>query len=172
MNIPDFITILQNVANSLISVEYLLTGIIYIIGIGLLISGLFDLSKFGMGHQGNPEEKIEVILKIFTGSALIFLPSTFAVVKASVFGQDNPLSYTSLKQKNFYDAMKIIMQVAGMIWLSRGVLMIVGEKSRQQKKGFMALTYIAAGTMSMNLEQTRSAVNYTLNALMSLMKQI
>lgn len=67
--------------------------------------------------------------------------------------------------------MKILMQVVGMIWLMRGVLMIVGEKTRQQKN-FMALTYIAAGTMSMNLEMTRSAMNYCLNALMAFMKQI
>jgi uncharacterized membrane protein HdeD (DUF308 family) len=163
---------LENVSDSLISVEYMVTGLIYIIGIGIFLGGLVELSKFGMGHQSDPEEKIEAIIKIFVGSALIFLPTTFAVVKTSLFGQDNPMSYTNLKQRNFYDAMKILMQVAGMIWLSRGVLMIIGEKSKQQKKNFMALTYIAAGTMALNLEQTRSAVNYTLNALMALMKQI
>jgi intracellular multiplication protein IcmC len=162
---------LGNLSSSLISVGYLVKGVMYITGIGVFCGGLVELSKFGMGEQGDPEEKIEAILKILVGSALIFFPSTFEAVKTSFFGQDNPLSYTNLKQRNLYDAMKILMQVVGMIWLMRGVLMIVGEKTRQQKN-FMALTYIAAGTMSMNLEMTRSAMNYCLNALMAFMKQI
>jgi intracellular multiplication protein IcmC len=163
---------LGNLSSSLIDLEYMITGLIYIMGLVIFLGGLVELSKFGMGHQSDPEEKIEAIIRILVGSALIFLPSTFATVRASLFGQDNPMSYFDLKKRNFYDYMKIIMQVAGMIWLSRGVLMIIGEKSKQQQKNFMALAYILAGTMSLNLEQTRSAVNYTLNTLMSLMKQI
>ena len=156
---------LQNVATSLLSVETLVGNIIMLIGIGVLMGGLYDLSVFGMGGYSDPNEKIDAVIKILIGAALIYFPSTLQSVSNTLFGADNPLTYEKNQTRTIYGAAKIIMQLAGIIWVAKGLLMVLHEDRGGQEQSFKAIAYIVAGSLACNMDYTVGVMNYAFSML-------
>lgn len=155
---------LQNLANSLLSLENLAAKILILVGCAVVIGGVYDLAVFGMGRQSDPNEKIDAIVKILIGVALIYLPSSLYTVTSSFFGADNPLTYEQNQTRSVYGAVKIIMQLAGIVWFTRGLLGIMAE-DRGHESSYRSIAYIAAGTCALNLDYTVAALNYAFNVM-------
>lgn len=155
---------LQNLANSFLSLETLAARILVLAGCAVVIAGIYDLAVFGMGRQSDPNEKIDAIVKILIGGALIYLPSSFYTVTASFFGANNPLTYEQNPTRSVYGAVKIIMQLAGIVWFARGLLGVMAE-DRGHESSYRSIAYIAAGTCALNMDYTVEALNYAFNVM-------
>jgi hypothetical protein len=164
LNSLDWVSMLQNLANSFLSLENLAGQILIVVGLGVIIGGVYDLAVFGMSSQADPNEKIDAIVKILIGVALIYLPTSLHTVTTSFFGADNPLTYEKNPTRSVYGAVKIIMQLAGIVWFSRGLLGIMAE-DRGHESSYRSVAYIAAGTCALNLDYTVAALNYAFNVI-------
>ena len=172
MTIPDWITMLENLAFSLVNVEKLVFGIIYLVGLGLLIAGLYGLAAFGMGRHADSDEKFHSIFKILIGALFIFLPSTLKIMNTTLFGQGASLSYETYSGLTLYDAVKILVQVGGIIWFARGTLMLLSHDQSEREKSFKALVYILAGTCALNFNYFVSAVTFMINGIFNYFKSL
>jgi len=168
----DWITMLENLALSLADVEKLLFWVIYLIGIVLVIAGLNGLAAFGMGRNADSDEKFHAILKIFIGALFIAIPKTLKVMNATLFGQGATLSYEEYHGFSLYDAVKILVQIGGIIWFTKGMMMILSHDRSEREKSFKALVYIFAGTCALNFDYFVSAVTFMINGIFKYFKSL
>jgi intracellular multiplication protein IcmC len=168
----DWIKMLENLALSLVDVEKLVFWVIYLIGLVFVIAGLYGLAAFGMGKHANSDEKFHAILKIFIGSLFIAIPKTLKVMNATLFGQGATLSYEDYHGFSLYDAVKILIQIGGIIWFTKGMIMIIGHDRSEREKSFKALVYILAGTCALNFDYFVSAVTYMINGIFNYFKSL
>ena len=154
---PDFIQMLVNLSTSMAKVERLLFYLVYLMGLVILMDGILALSAFGAGRHGGSDGKMPSIVKILVGTAFIYFPSTVDVLSASFFGTDALLSYKPIKPIDEYTAVKAIMQIAGVVWFTRGVLMSIHASEpgpSGYKSPYLPFAYIIAGIASINLDFT------------------
>jgi hypothetical protein len=172
LGIPDFVTMLINFATSMINVEKLVAGSLYLVGAGLLIGGLHGLVVFGMGPHGDQDKKKQAILKIVMGAIFLFLPTSLSIMNVSFFGEGASISYETMGQGTLYDAVKILVQVGGIVWFARGVMLILKPPPSGREKSFKALLYIAAGTCALNFDYFIRVVNFILSDVMDYFKSL
>ena len=172
MGIPDFVTMVKNFASSVVLVESFVFHLLYLVGICLLIAGIYGLAVFGMGAHADHDKKRIALLKIVIGAIFIFLPTTLSVMNTSFFGQGANLSYTEYKGFTLYDAVKIIAQTGGVVWFAHGVLMILKQDQGGREKSFKALVYIIAGTCALNFDYFVTAVSSILTDIMNYFKSL
>jgi len=156
----DLTQILQNVASSMISVEKMLTAIIYVMGVGLIISAIKELKVTGGSHS-DAEEKTKTFLKLMVGAFFVYLPTTFQVFSETFFGQGSVVSFDNYSPISVYSSMKIIIQAAGIIWFARGSMMLYDfDNPSHKEKSYMSFTYIFAGILAINLDASVGSLNY------------
>ena len=165
-----FITMISNLSQSLHPVQVLISGFGYLIGITLFMIAIGKLRKIGDARaSGGGHEKMFVPLAYFLGgSALIFLPSALTVLINTAFGSSSILGYSEFNPYNIYDAMKIVMQTAGLLWFVRGTILLVHSSEAGVQDGPKGLTFLLAGILAMNFEGTIGFLNYVLNYLMNI----
>ncbi len=156
MSIIDLTTILGNLAQSLLSIERLVEGLGYMLGIGFVISGLVRLTKINKYSHDGPSAPLANILG---GAVLIFLPSAANVMSNTFFGTSNILAYANYSRFNFYDSMGVLIQTAGIIWFVRGAVLLVHASEPGKQKGFKGFLFVIAGVFAMNFALTVSALN-------------
>ena len=167
----DFSTIMRNLASSLIDVEHLAIGIFYVVGIGVLIAGVYDLVEFGMMHQSHPIEKLRALTKVSIGALLIYFPSSVQVVSQSLFGENVSLSYQTITSDIIYSSAKVILQLAGFIWFVRGLFMLMtGHEAGERLRHFKGVIYMASGILAANFDYAVSSTNYLMKAVMDFFK--
>jgi hypothetical protein len=138
-------------------VERMLFYLVYVMGLFILMDGILGLSSFGAGRHGGSEGQMPSIVKIVIGTAFIYLPTTIDVLSVSFFGTDALLGYKPIKPIDEYTAVKAIMQVAGVVWFTRGALMSIHASEpgpSGYKSPFLPFAYIFAGIASINLDFT------------------
>jgi hypothetical protein len=162
----DITQILRNLARSLEDVEKLASALVYFIGIGILISAMFDMKTMGVGQHADPDEKMKAFLKLVMGALLVYLPSTIAVFTQTFFGQGSVVSYDNYEPFGIYDVMRIIFRLAGIIWFARGSMMLYNiDAPSHKEKSYMSLTYIFAGILAINIDYAIAGVNYMVNQI-------
>lgn len=164
----DWITMLENIANSLVQVLDLVLGACYLMGLGLMISGIMELKILGMGKSMHATQKHGGFFKLISGVLLLFLPSTLQVMTASFFGVGQILSYNPNPSQNLYSAIKILMQVAGIIWFARGSMMLLEVSEPGKYKSYISMMYIFAGVCAINLDYFIASLTYSLNRLIAI----
>ena len=169
----DLSTIVKNIASSFINVEHLALGIFYVVGIFVLIAGIYDLVEFGMMHQSDPMNKLRAVTKLSIGALLIYLPSSVEVVSQSLFGENVSLSYQTITSDIVLSSAKVILQLAGIIWFVRGLFMLMtGHEAGERLRHFKGVLYIVSGALAANVDYAISSTNYLIKAVMDFFKTL
>lgn len=165
----DLIAIIGNLSQSLLSVQAVVSGLGYLIGILFMIIAISKLKQIGDARaRGSGQHKMFVPLAYFMGgAALIFLPSAVNVLSKTTFGSGNVLQYTNYNPYDVYSAMRVIIQTAGLIWFVRGSVLLVHASEPGVQHGPKGLAFIVAGILAMNFEDTIGMTDYFLTKLMS-----
>ncbi|MFA5959945.1 MAG: type IV secretion protein IcmC [Tatlockia sp.] len=166
MNSTDLVTMIGNLSRSLFSVQSLLTGLAYVIGMLFIMMALSKFNKIAV--KGSYERMLVPIAYILGGSVLLFLPSAYTVLSNTVFGANNILSYAKYNPYDIYSSMGLLIQTAGIIWFIRGCVLLVGASEPQVKHGSKGLLFLFAGVLAMNFQSTIAALNSAMEGLESL----
>lgn len=164
MNI-NIVEIVENVSRSSFSIQHLISGLAYILGILFFITAL---KKFrAIGEEGHGENLFVPLAYLVGGASLIFLPTIYAMVSNTVFGVGNILQYTSYNPYNFYSSMITLIRTAGLVWFVRGSILITQSSEPGTQHGHRGLLFLFAGILSMNIETTISWVNWLVATFIS-----
>ena len=156
MSVIDLTAILSNLAQSLLSVERLVKGLGFMVGIWLVIIGLFKLTKIDKhSHEGYSVP----LACIGGGMVLLYLPESVITLSNGVFGGSNILSYANTSVFSVYDSMGVLLKTAGLIWFVRGTVLLVHAADPGRQKGLKGLLFVVSGVLSMNFSYTISAIN-------------
>ncbi|RUR08569.1 type IV secretion protein IcmC [Legionella sp. km772] len=165
MNIPDFVTMLGNVSQSLFPVQHLITGGAYLLGIIFFMSALRRFKAFG--ERSSQESSFVPLMYLMFGAALVYLPSAMSSLANTAFGVGNILTYTNYNQTSIYSVMGIIVRVAGLIWFVRGSVLVAHSSQPGMQEGPKGLLFIAAGVLSLNFDNTISMINTLVTNIVS-----
>ena len=164
---------MTNLSESMLSVERLISGMGYLFGILLIIYAIGKLKDIAEAPTTGGQVKLSVpVAYILAGAALIYLPSMLHVLSNSLFGTSSALEYTTYNPYNFYSAMYVIIQSAGLIWFVRGCILLAhsSESSQSQRGvggiGMRGLMFMFSGVLAMNLDATIGWLNYILQTFM------
>lgn len=167
--------VLNNLADSLVQVEYLVTGAAYLMGIGFAMKAFFTLKSHGeqrssMSGTGNMKE---AVVYVMVAMMLLYFPSAFEALMNTTFGYSSVLSYsenpylTSIigTDSEVGNSITLIIQVVGLFAFIRGWIMIArgatqgGQTQGQTGKGLM---HIFGGILAMNIVGTIEVITNTL----------
>ncbi len=162
----DLVSMIGNVSRSLYSVESLIAGFGYLIGILFMITAVAKLKK--TTGSSSQEGMLGPIAYFLGGAALIFLPTMLSTLSSTAFGTGNVLQYIQYNPYNIYNSMGIVIQTAGLIWFVRGCVLLVHGSAPGVQEGPKGLTFIAAGILATNFEYTFGILNYCMDHLLSL----
>lgn len=113
-------TMLYNLSQSLLSVQSLLVGLAYMIGIVFFYVGferLLAIADFRpQSHSG--VRMVTPVAYFFCGAALFYSPSMLHTLALTLFGAGNAIAYSSPAPYNVVASMKIIIRTVGLLWLS------------------------------------------------------
>lgn len=165
----DLIQMIGNLSQSLFSVQQLISGFGYMIGILLVFHALSKLKKISDYRVMSPshEQMFVPIAYLIGGAALIFLPTMFDALSTSLFGSSNVLAYSPYVPYNIESSMNVVIQTAGLIWFIRGFTLTSHASEPGCKDGSKGIAFLVGGLLAMNFTNTMEAVNYILDQIMS-----
>lgn len=174
----DLITMLSNLSKSLPSVQHLLGGVSYVLGIVFCMVGLNRLREnHEKGPQsGDPKSKTIVpVAYLMAGAGLLFMPTMFDAFSNTLFGSGSSvLEYAGYQPYDVYSSMTILIETIGIVWFIRGCVLIAHashpEQGREGSKGFggKGLLFIIAGLFGINFHSTVNMMDTIMNYILSL----
>lgn len=162
-NIPegtDISEMIINIAETLPPVLAMVSAASYIIGISMVIKGIFKLKEFGESRtmMSSHLSAMPSIITICVGGFLIFFPSSIEVGMQTIFNYSNPLSYSSedATTQELIDSIVMIMQIIGSISFIRGMLLIKSSTGQGAQPGSFSkgITFVIAGILAINIYGT------------------
>ncbi len=169
------VSMLNNLANSLLPVENLVTGAAYLMGIGFAMKAVMTLKSHGeqrssLSGVGNMKESVVYIV---VAGVLLYFPSAFEALMNTTFGYSSVLAYSqssSMAQllganSDVGNALTIIIQVIGLFAFVRGWILIArGASQGGQSGGGMGkgLMHVFGGILAMNIVGTIQVIMNTL----------
>lgn len=163
----DLITMIGNLSQSLINVQYLLKGFGYFVGIALVTAGCIKFRKLAETRQGSESAYIP-ILYLLIGSSLLFMPSMVHSLANTVFGIGNILQYTQYNAFSVFNSMGILIKTIGFLWFIRGCFLILQPPQHQSKHTAKAIFYIFASILSINFENTAYYLSWLMEKISDL----
>ncbi|WP_131777735.1 type IV secretion protein IcmC [Legionella fairfieldensis] len=170
--------ILVNVANNLLSVEKLITGGAYLIGIAFAFKAIYSLKMYGesrtmMSNSGSIKEPVVYFI---VAGIFIYFPTGMQVMLQTTFGENSILAYAPINSNNTAlstlfgtgssvgNSLSIIIQVIGVIAFVRGWVLIARSASQGQQPGGTGkgLVHVFGGILAMNIVRTLEIINNTL----------
>ncbi len=160
--------VLSNLAQSLLSVEQMLTGASYLMGIGFFMKALLTLKTHGEQRSSSGASSMkEAIIYMFVAIMLLYFPTAFEVVMNTTFGYSNVLSYSTVSttspimnsilsmDSEAGQSIVIIIQTIGLCAFIRGWVLI-SRISQGQSQGNLGkgLMHVVGGTFAMNVVGT------------------
>lgn len=166
----DLISMIGNLSLSLASVQSLIAGLAYLLGLWFVITALVKFKKIGETKaNANSEEKMHTpIAYLLGGATLLFLPTMLQTFSNTFFGNSNILQYVKYNPYDIYGSMTILVKTAGLIWFVRGCVLLVNSSHPGAKEGPKGLAFLFAGILAMNFSLTFGMVLYVINELISL----
>lgn len=172
------VSILANIAESLISVQKLISAWAYLIGIAFVMKAVYSLKVYGEQRSmmsSNSSIK-EPVMYLFAGSLLLFFPTGFQVMMNTVFGYSSVLQYAPLSSQSpilsalfgqssqIGQYLAIIIQTIGGFSFVRGWVLIARSAAQGQPPGGTGkgLTHVFGGVLAMNIVGTLQVLNNTL----------
>lgn len=160
------------------SVERLVTGAAYLIGIMFVFKAIGTLRSYGesrssMSNNGSMKEPL---VYLASGAMLIYFPTAFKVLMQTSFGYENVLQYAPINSSNnafdtlfgsgsvVGEPLSIIIQVIGVIAFVRGWVLIARASGQGQQPGGTGkgLMHVCGGILAMNIVGTLEMINNTL----------
>ncbi len=177
--ISSQVDILTNIASNMQSVERLVSGAAYLMGIMFAIKALLSLKEFGESRSAMSANKAsfkEPLLYFLVASMLIYLPTGFAVLMTTTFGYSNVLAYAPISSNNSAidtlfgqdsavgQSLAIIIQTIGLIAFIRGWVIIARSASQGSQPGGTGkgMVHVFGGILAMNIVGTLQVINNTL----------
>ena len=174
MNTPDFAVMLGNLSKSLMSVQTMISGIGYMVGIAMVIHAFqkFKESAETSSNGGQAGWALPSAYLIF-GAFLIYLPSALNTASATLFGSGSLLQYNAYDPYDINAAVHVLIQTAGLVWFIRGCVVLAhsshpggGGGGRGTKSHFhRGLGFMIAGIMAVNVDACVSMLDYFMTLL-------
>lgn len=170
--------ILMNIANSLASVERLITAAAYLMGCAFLFKAIYSLKVYGESRtmMSSSASMKEPIVYLIVGAVFIYFPSAFSAVMQSSFGYSNVLQYAPINSKSSTldtlfgsgsvvgRPLTMLIQVIGLVAFVRGWVLIARSASQGQPPGGVGkgFVHVFGGTLAINIVGTLNMINNTL----------
>lgn len=170
--------ILNNIAETLIPVQRLITGGAYLIGCAFIFKAIYSLKVYGeartmMATNGSMKEPV---MYLVVGAIFIYLPTAFSILMQTTFGYQNVLQYAPVNTGNapidtLFGAgssvgrpLTLIIQVIGLVAFIRGWVLIARSASQGQPPGGTGkgLVHVFGGILAINIVGTLNIINNTL----------
>lgn len=169
MNGFSFVSMIENLSQSALPFQALVTGFGYMLGIVFFMIGLRKLKSIA-DFRARSSSQIPIIVPIayfLGGAALIYVPTAVKTASVTFFGAGNILAYEKVSPVNVLGAMTLIIQTAGVIWFVRGTALLVNASNPGIQHGAKGLTFLIAGILALNFEGTVSIINTALEWIYS-----
>lgn len=169
--------ILNNIANSLVPVQRLITGFAYLMGCAFIFKAIYSLKTYGEARtmmSSNTSMK-EPVVYLVVGAVFIYFPTAFEILMQSTFGYQNILQYAPVNSGSpAFDIfssgsaagrpLAILIQVIGLIAFVRGWVLIARSASQGQPPGGTGkgLVHVFGGILAINIVGTINMINNTL----------
>ncbi len=173
----DTVSILSNIAKSLLPVQSLISGGAYLMGIGFAIKALITLKSHSesRGAASSNSSIKEPFVYLLVGGLLLYLPTTFSVLMNTTFGYSSVLAYS--QESTMSDwlggnnqlglAVTTIIETIGLYAFVRGWVLVVRASTTGQPPGGVGkgLTHVFGGILAINIVGTIELVNNTLTGV-------
>ncbi len=166
--VPDILTMLQTLDKSLLPLTTMVTALAYMFGIGLMLSAIWELRKYGEGISMVSQRDIRpILMRLCAGTALIFIPTTVKTLLITVYGNDSILGYEQWPATAWEWASKsliIFVGFIGLVAIVRGILHLHKAAGGQsQQNGFTkGIIHLIGGVCSMNIVAMKDILYSTL----------
>ena len=176
--ISDYVDILGNIASNVMSVQTLISGFAYFLGILFVAKALMTLKEHGeqrtMMSQKNSMK--EPLIYFVAGGMLLFAPTAFKAVMETLYGTNasiiayGPLTKGSPLADVFYAnssagaSLVKIVQTIGLVAFVRGWVLIARAGSQGQAPGGMGkgFIHVIGGVLAINIVGTIDMINNTI----------
>ncbi|MBA4695839.1 MAG: type IV secretion protein IcmC [Legionella sp.] len=171
------VDVLNNVAANMWSVQHLITGAAYLMGVGFAFKALYTLKIYGEARtmMSSHTSIKEPVFYFIVAGMLLYFPTGVAIVLNTTFGSSSILEYAAVDSNNqvlstffggpqFGRPLSIIIQTIGGIAFIRGWMMIARSASQGQPPGGTGkgLMHVFGGILAMNIVATLQIINNTL----------
>jgi len=156
---PNLHDMLVTLKGQLPAIELLFSGMAYLLGVGFLVAGVYQLRIYGEVRMMMPSHTnlYKPVATLFSGAMLLYLPTAYKIFLISIFGSANisPIDYQSGEQQwvllvdvvvNIVKLVGIGAFIKGWVLLARGA-QTGGAQSTLGK----AFTHIVGGVLAMNI---------------------
>lgn len=174
MGTNDLIAIFSNLSRSLPSVQALIGGLSYLLGIVFIMIGLARLREHhDNGGQGGESAKSHVgYAYILSGGAMLYMPTMMTALSNTLFGSGTSvLEYSGYNPYDIYTSITMLIETIGLLWFLRGCVLLAhssnpaqGEGNSNALKGFL---FLLAGLFSINFKSTVNMMNYMITHLIT-----
>lgn len=170
-NWPDIQQMFMNIGQSLPPIWSMIVGLSYVFGMFFMLRGVYALKVYGdMRTQMSSSSSIKTPLIMFTvGTALMFLPTTRAVMLTTIFAYSDPMPLSYFTSNPIWSGQTTqillqIVQLVGLIAFVRGWVYLAQTQSHNpgQHTFGKAVTHIIGGIVAINIEGTREVLMGTL----------
>jgi intracellular multiplication protein IcmC len=174
------IGILNNIANSLLPIERLVTGAAYLMGLGFAIKALMTLKSHsesrGQSAGGGGNSMKEPLVYLLVAGMLVYFPTGFEVLMNTTFGYGNVLAYAPVNSSSpvlnslfgsdseVGYALSLFIQTIGVFAFVKGWVLIARSAGHGQQPGGAGkgLMHVFGGILAMNIIGTLEVINNTL----------
>jgi hypothetical protein len=171
MTVPDFITMLYNLGQSLTQVIYLFKGMAYLLGMILILLAIGKMRLIADSRTGShsQEKSFTPLAYFLTGAALLFLPQSITILSMSTFGTGGILALPTAGPSNILNVITMLIQLTGFIWFLRGCVLLAQASEPGGKHGSKGLAFLVGGLMALKANDTLSMIQGIFSKLQSLM---
>lgn len=163
------VDIFRNLASSLGSVQSLLVGASYIIGLAFAFKAIYSLKVYGESRSmmASHTSFKEPIVYLMVAAIFIYFPDGVRMFMATTFGDSSILSVSTTENKLFSGAvgpyLTIFMQTIGLIAFIHGWILVARAASQGQPPGGTGkgLMHVFGGILAMNIVRTLDVIHNT-----------
>ncbi|PJD92911.1 MAG: type IV secretion protein IcmC [Legionella sp.] len=174
----DLITMIGNLSKTLPSVQTMLGGLSYLLGIIFVMAALARFRQnVDKGAQGGGKDTKMIVpfSYLFVGAILFFLPTTMHTFSNTLFGSGTSvLQYSDYQPYDIYNSITLLVETVGLVWFIRGCVLLAHashpEQGQEGSKGFghKGLLFIIAGLFGINFQSTVNMMNSVMTYLINL----
>lgn len=169
-------TIWNSFSESFPELIHLVLGLGYLMGIGMIIHALTLFYDLGgrQTAQNVPGHFYGAWSFLFSGAALLWLPSMLSAMEVTLFGNDSPLAYENAdlstelgEYLDVNDVMPNFFMLVGVIWFVRGWSLIASSGDPGVQHGKRGVIMLIASLFAINFEDTLTLVKATIQSIIS-----
>ena len=167
----DMAQVFSNIGMQIDPIMNFLVVLCYVIGVGLSVSAVMKLKKYGTRTAFMSVEMSLVgpFMQFFIGVALFYMPYFISSINLTIFtssGVENQLGYTSssVDYNAYVEPVLGIIQIIGVISFIRGWLMLSKATNPGQQPGAISkgVTHVIGGILAVNIRTFITVIYQTL----------